>query len=67
MLVIGDADLSDLEEIESLIAAYHVSENLRPDKERISGAIEDLLRERSRSLLLDARDDDRIVGGFLLS
>src|SRR5713101_663963 len=61
MIVIGRAYLSEREEIKKLIAEYHRSEGLRPNKERIAWAVRLQLRD-TPGLLLVARDKDTIVG-----
>src|SRR6266852_2478871 len=62
MITIRQANLSDREEIEKLIAEYHTSEGLTPIKERIAWAVDQQLRRESPGLLLVARDKDTIVG-----
>jgi hypothetical protein len=61
MTVIGQAHLSESEEIKKLIAEYHRSEGLTPNNERIAWAVRLQLRDTPR-LLLVARDKDAIVG-----
>jgi GNAT superfamily N-acetyltransferase len=62
MVTIGQANLSDRQEIEKLIAEYHSSEGLTPIEERISWAVDQQLRGESPGLLLVAREKDTIVG-----
>jgi GNAT superfamily N-acetyltransferase len=62
MVVISRASLEDNKEIEELIAEYHRSEGLTPNKERISFAVGLQLRDHTPGLLLVARDKDTIVG-----
>ncbi len=62
MISIERANLSDREEIEKLVAAYHASEDLIPMRERISYVVDQLLRGLFPGLLLVARDEDIIVG-----
>jgi GNAT superfamily N-acetyltransferase len=61
MITIGKAYLSKTEEVKNLIAEYHRSEGLTPNKERIAWAGRLQLRE-TPGLLLVARDKDAIVG-----
>jgi GNAT superfamily N-acetyltransferase len=61
MTVIGQAHLSESEEIKKLIAEYHRSEGLAPNKERIAWAVRLQLRD-TPGLLLVAREKDAIVG-----
>jgi GNAT superfamily N-acetyltransferase len=65
MVTISQANLSDDEEIEKLIAEYHFSEGLTPIKERIAWAVDQQLRGQSPGLLLVARDKDTIVGAAM--
>ena len=62
MVSIGRAKLSDREEVEKLVAAYHASEGLIPMHGRIASVVNQLLRGLSPGLLLVARDEDSIVG-----
>ena len=62
MVTIAQANVSDHEEIERLIAEYHSFEGLTPIKERIAWAVDQELRGKSPGLLLVARDEDTIVG-----
>lgn len=61
MVTIGRASLLENKEIEDLIAQYHSSEGLTPNKERIAWAVRLQLRD-TPGLLLVARDKDTIVG-----
>ncbi len=62
MVTIGHAEMSDREEIEKLIADYHLSEGITPIKDRIARAVEQHLRGESPGLLLVARKKDTMVG-----
>jgi len=62
MVTIVQANPSDREEIEKLIAEYHSSEGLMPIKERIAWAVDQQLRGQSPGLLLVARDGETMVG-----
>ncbi len=62
MVTIGQAEMSDREEIEKLIAEYHASEGLTPIKERIAWAVDQQLRGESPGILLVAREQEAIVG-----
>ncbi len=62
MIGIEQANPSDREEIEKLVAAYHASEGLIPMRERIASVVDQLLRASFPGLLLVARDKDIIVG-----
>ena len=62
MVSVGSANPSDREEIEKLIAKYHSSEGITPNKERVAWAVDQQLRGESPGLLLVARDQDTIVG-----
>src|SRR5713101_3855260 len=62
MVMISQANQSDREEIEKLIAEYHASEGLTPIKERIAWAVDQQLQDRSPGLLFVARDNYMIVG-----
>ena len=60
MIAIGQAYVSEHEEIKKLIAEYHKSEGLKPNTERIAWAVRLQLRE-TPGLLPVARDKDTIV------
>ncbi len=62
MVTIGRASLLENKEIEELIAQYHSSEGLTPNKERIAWAVRLQLRDYTPGLLLVAREEDVIVG-----
>jgi GNAT superfamily N-acetyltransferase len=62
MATIGHAEVSDREAIEHLIAEYHTSEGITPNKGRIAWAIDQQMRGESAGLLLVARDKVTIVG-----
>jgi len=65
MVTIDEANLSDSERIEKLIAEYHKSEGLTPIKERIAWAVDQQLRGQSPGLLLVVREREAIVGAAL--
>jgi hypothetical protein len=50
MVAIDQAEMSDREEIEKLIAEYHASEGIAPIKQRISWAVDQRLRRESLGL-----------------
>jgi GNAT superfamily N-acetyltransferase len=62
MIIIGQANISDHEEIEKLIAEYHSSEGLTPIKERIAWAVDQQLRSQFPGVLLVAREKGTIIG-----
>ena len=62
MITIGQANLSDREEIEKLIAEYHTSEGITPIIHRIAWAVDQQLRGESPGLLLVARNKDMTIG-----
>ncbi len=52
----------DRPDVERLIAAYHASEGVKPRPERITWAVDQILRNRVGGLLLVAREKRVIVG-----
>lgn len=52
----------DRSDVERLIAAYHASEGVTPRPERISWAVDQILRNRFPGVLLVAREKKAIVG-----
>lgn len=52
----------DRADIERLIAAYHESEGVKPRPERISWAVEQVMKNRFPGLLLVAREKRAVVG-----
>ncbi len=62
MVLVERAAPPDRPDVERLIAAYHASEGVRPRPERISWAVEQVLRNRVGGLLLVAREKRVVVG-----
>ncbi len=62
MVFVERAAPPDRADVERLIAAYHTSEGVKPRPERISWAVEQVLRNRIGGLLLVAREKRVIVG-----
>ncbi len=62
MVLIERAVPPDRPDVERLIAAYHTSEGVRPRPERISWAVDQILRNRVGGLLLVAREKRVVVG-----
>jgi ribosomal protein S18 acetylase RimI-like enzyme len=62
MVLIERAAPPDRPDVERLIAAYHASEGVRPRPERITWAVDQLLRNRVGGLLLVAREKRVVVG-----
>jgi GNAT superfamily N-acetyltransferase len=62
MIIIGQANISNHDEIEKLIAEYHASEGITPIKERIAWAVDQQLRNQFSGVLLVAREKGTIVG-----
>ncbi len=62
MVLIERAGPPDRPDVERLIAAYHASEGVKPRAERISWAVEQILRNRVGGLLLVAREKRVVVG-----
>src|SRR5512136_875205 len=66
MVLIERAIPPDRPDVERLIAAYHTSEGVKPRPERITWAVDQLLRNRSPGILLVAREKRVIVGVALV-
>lgn len=62
MVLVERAIPPDRLDVERLIAAYHTSEGVKPRPERITWAVDQLLRNRSPGILLVAREKRVIVG-----
>ncbi len=62
MVLVERAAPPDRPDVERLIAAYHASEGVRPRPERITWAVDQLLRNRVGGLLLVAREKRVVVG-----
>lgn len=62
MVLIERAAPPDRPDVERLIAAYHASEGVKPRPERISWAVDQILRNRVGGLLLVAREKRVVVG-----
>ena len=62
MVLVERAAPPDRPDVERLIAAYHASEGVRPRPERISWAVDQILRNRVGGLLLVAREKRVVVG-----
>ena len=62
MALIERANPTDRADVERLIAAYHVSEGVKPKPERISWAVEQQMRNRFPGVLLVAREKKSLVG-----
>ena len=62
MVLIERAAPPDRPDIERLIAAYHASEGVKPRPERISWAVDQILRNRVGGALLVAREKRAVVG-----
>lgn len=62
MVLIERAAPPDRPDAERLIAAYHTAEGVRPRPERISWAVEQILRNRVGGVLLVAREKRVVVG-----
>ena len=62
MALIERAVPPDRLDVERLIAAYHTSEGVRPRPERISWAVDQVLRNRVGGLCLVAREKRAVVG-----
>jgi GNAT superfamily N-acetyltransferase len=62
MALVDRANPPDRADVERLIAAYHASEGVKPKPERISWAVEQLMRNRFPGVLLVAREKIKIVG-----
>lgn len=62
MVLVERAAPPDRPDAERLISAYHASEGLKPRPERISWAVDQVLRNRFPGLLLVAREKRVVVG-----
>ncbi len=62
MVLVERAAPPDRPDVERLIAAYHASEGLKPRPERISWAVDQVLRNRFPGVLLVAREKRVVVG-----
>ena len=62
MVLVDRATPPDRPDVERLIAAYHASEGVKARPERVSWAVEQLLKGRFPGLLLVAREKHAIVG-----
>lgn len=62
MVLVERAAPPDRLDAERLIAAYHTSEGLKPRPDRISWAVDQVLRNRVGGLLLVAREKRAVVG-----
>ncbi len=62
MVLVERAAPPDRPDVERLIAAYHASEGVKPRPDRISWAVEQILRNRVGGLLLVAREKRAVVG-----
>ncbi len=62
MVLVERATPPDRPDVERLIAAYHASEGVKPRPERISWAVDQILRNRVGGLLLVAREKRTVVG-----
>lgn len=62
MVLVERAVPPDRADVERLIAAYHTSEGLKPRPDRISWAVDQILRNRVGGTLLVAREKRAVVG-----
>ncbi len=62
MVLIERANPTDRADVERLIAGYHTSEGVKPRPERITWAVEQILRNRVGGVLLVAREKRAVVG-----
>lgn len=62
MALIERANPTDRADIERLISAYHASEGVKPRPERITWAVEQLMKNRVGGVLLVAREKRAVVG-----
>ena len=62
MVLVERAAPPDRPDVERLIAAYHPSEGLKPRPERITWAVDQVLRNRVGGVLLVAREKRAVVG-----
>jgi ribosomal protein S18 acetylase RimI-like enzyme len=62
VFVVERANPGDRVDVERLIAAYHASEGAKPKPERITWAVDQMVRNRFPGLLLVAREHRAVVG-----
>ncbi len=62
MILVEPANSKDRIEVERSIAAYHASEGVKPNPERISWAVDQCLRNLFPGVLLVARQEKAVVG-----
>ena len=62
MALIERAAPPDRADVERLVAAYHASEGVKPRPERISWAVEQVMRNRFPGVVLVAREKRSVVG-----
>ncbi len=62
MVLVERAAPPDRLDVERLIAAYHASEGVKPRPDRISWAVDQVLRNRVGGLLFVAREKRAVVG-----
>lgn len=62
MVLVDRAAPPDRPDIERLIAAYHASEGVKPRPERITWAVDQILKNRVGGILLVAREKRIVVG-----
>ena len=62
MVLIERANPTDRADVERLITAYIASEGVKPRSERISWAVEQVLRNRVGGILFVAREKKAVVG-----
>lgn len=65
MVLVERAAPPDRPDVERLIAAYHAAEGVKPRPERISWAVDQVLRNRFPGTLLVAREKRVVVGVVL--
>ncbi len=62
VFVVERANPGDRPEVERFIAAYHTSEGVRSRPERVTWAVDQMMRNRFPGLLLVAREHRSVVG-----
>jgi GNAT superfamily N-acetyltransferase len=62
MVLVDRANPTDRADVERLIAAYHASEGAKPKPERISWAVDQVLRNRFPGVVLIGREKKAVVG-----
>src|SRR5438093_13668798 len=62
MVLVDRANPTDRLDVERLIAAYHASEGAKPKPERISWAVDQVLRNRFPGVVLIGREKKAVVG-----